>query len=357
MENTIKIDKKKQIAFNLNNFLLATSNVFDIFLEDLYKTNKNFLKKNAYLSIKLGEALGYDEKKLSDLCSLALSYNLGLYHSKSIDLEKFPFNDLNSLEELKGIVLLNDQLLKKFDFDDSSLENKNNIKNYLETLMEYDEVNKEILSAYIEDYVLWCDLKNDNDIIYYIYSALSDFTKILDFEELLEFTTYFNTLINENSNIVEYANIVSDYFEFEHKDKYIFMIASSLKDIGKITISKDIYYKEEPLSISESENIKEYPYYTKKVLNNIQAFNDISALAYKVQERLDGDGYSIGLDAKSISFKDRILQIISVYDSLRNNKPFRSAFNKDDAFKILEELSDEGFLDKTIIEQLVTVLK
>ena len=355
--NQNKINKKQEMAFNLNNFLLATSNVFDIFLEDFYKTNKNFLKKNAYISIKIGEALGLEQSRLSDLCSLALSYNLGLYHDKEIDYSKLPFNSNENLNELLDIVLLIDDVLKNFDLDDSSLENKEKVKDYIASLESFDEINKEILLAYFEDYALWCDIKNDNDIIYYIYSALSDFTKILKFEELLEFTKYFNTLINENSNIVHYAQIASEYYEFEHKDKYIFMLAASLKDIGKIAIKKSIYYKKDELSLSEKESIKEYPYYTRKVLNNIQGFNDISSLAYKVQERLDAEGYSLGLDAKDISFKDRILQIVSVFDSLKSNKSFRSALSNDEAYKVLEQLCNEGYLDKTIVDQLISVLK
>lgn len=350
------MDKKKEIAFNLNNFLLATSNVFDIFLEDRLKTNKNFLKKNAYLSIKLGQALAFEDSKLSDLCSLSMSYNLGLYHDRKIDFSKFHFNNHEDLDELKQIVLLVDDLLKKFSFDDSSLENKRKISEYLESLKDFDEVHKEILNAYLEDYVLWCDLKNENDIVYFIYASLADFTKILKFEELLVFTNYFNSFINDNSDIVKLADIVSSHYDFEHKDKYVFMIASSLKDIGKIAIKKEVYYKIDALNDAEKELIKEYPYYTKKVLNNIQGFNDISSQAYKIQERMDGEGYSFGLDAKSISFKDRILQIISVYDSLTQNKAFRKAYNKEEAFDILEELSNDGYLDLTIINQLREVL-
>ena len=351
-----KMDKKKEINFNLNNFLLATAHVFDIYLDDLYNTNKLFLRKSAFLSIKIGEALGFEDEKLSDLCSLALAYNLGLYHNKDLDFNKFPFNNHENIQELLRIILLIDDLLKKFNFDDSNLNNKVKIKQYLENLIEFDEIHKEIMLAYLEDYVLWCDLKNENDMVYFIYASLSDFTKILKFEELLEFTKYFNTLLNDNSNIVELAKRVCDYYEFEHKDKYVFMIAASLKDIGKIAVKKDIYYKKEKLNIDESEHIKEYPYHTKKVLNNIQGFNDISSLAQKVQERIDGYGYSFGLDAKNISFKDRILQIISVYDSLTQNKPFRKAMKKDEALEVLDELADDGYLDKTIINQLEDVL-
>ena len=53
----------------------------------------------------------------------------------------------------------------------------------------------------------------------FIYSSLHDFTTILDFEDILEITTIFHKLKNKNSKLLQRANILTDEFEFEHKDK------------------------------------------------------------------------------------------------------------------------------------------
>ncbi len=71
--------------------------------------------------------------------------------------------------------------------------------------------------------------------------------------------------------------------------------------------------------MEEKEIIKSYPYYTKKVINSIMGFSDISSLSFKAQERLDGSGI-FNLSSKDLSFKDRLIICLIIYSALQRNK-------------------------------------
>lgn len=72
------MDKKKQIKFNMNNFLLSTSMALDFIQNDRIGTSMGHAKRVAYIALNIGLKYELDSKELADLCSYALASNLGL---------------------------------------------------------------------------------------------------------------------------------------------------------------------------------------------------------------------------------------------------------------------------------------
>jgi len=343
------MDKKKQMAFNLNNFLLSMSAILDYKEFDLFGTPLNHFKRVSYIALNLGVKFNLEPKMMADLCSLALIYNL-----EKNELEKIPFlNTKEFLEDslIKEIIDFSSKLDKMFKLSDNQIENR--VK-AIEFVKENEEnFSNELINNFLEvssQISFWLDLQYENEILMYIYGSLHDFTTVLDFEEILNLTKIFHKLENKNSIIIERASKVADEFNFEHKDKQIFLIASSLQNIGKMMIPNSILNKKEKLSSSEFEIIKSYPYHTKRVLGAIMGFADILSLATKVQERLDGSGYIYGLEAKSLSLKDRLLSCLVIYNALREDRVYRNAFKHSEAIKIMKNEAEIGKIDKSIVE-------
>ncbi len=290
------MDKKKQMPFNLNNFLLATSLAFDFRKKDLENITLGHHKRVAFIALHLGIKYNLEPKQLADLCSYSLCYDF-----KKEDLEQLPF--LEKSETLNNslfleIVSFASFLDKEFSLGIDNIENRIKAK-------EYIKQNKSELLDISSQVGFFLDLLNENDILMFIYASLHDFTTILDFEEILKITTVFHKIVNPNSNLLILCEKITKEYDFEHKDKQTFLIANTLQNIGKLTIPSEILNKKEPLTSNEYEIIKAYPYYSKKILNNIMGFNDIAVWASKVQERVDGNGYPLGLSAKDLSLKDR----------------------------------------------------
>lgn len=312
------MDKKRQMAFNLNNFLLAFSEILNS-------------KKVAYIALNLALKYDFSQEKLSDLCSYSLIFDL-----KKDDIKEFDFLNSSHLEDktFLDIVNLSSTICKNFDFSDDILNQKLSCLEFVKNLNMEDKL-KETFFDISKKLSFWLDLQNDSEILIFIYSNLADFTKVLDFEDILKMTTIFHKLQNPNSQILKYSFILADYFNFEHKDKQIFLIASSLQNVAKL-------YK--------YENIEEiYSYHTKRVLNQIMGFSDICSLCFKVEENFDGTGV-FGLTAKDLSFKDRLLICLVKYNNLKESNSHKEAIN------ILKKESKDGKIDKSIVEVFEEIL-
>lgn len=198
----------------------------------------------------------------------------------------------------------------------------------------------------------WLDMESENDILFYIFSSLYDFTITPTFEEVLSYTSIFTILNGEYDDFLEKCNKMADFYAFEHKDKQTFLIAASMCNIGKLAIPSKILNKPEELNEKEFEIIKTYPYYTKKILSNLIGFHDISSWASRIQETLDGRGYPYKLSAKDLSLKDRLMSVLNVYQSLTTKKSYRDKFPHNEAIEIMKELAQNSVLDKSIVEDI-----
>ena len=342
------MDKKKQLPFNLNNFLLALSSAFDFRKKDLENTTLGHYKRVAFIALHLGIKHELEPKQLADLCSFSLCYDLG-----KNNLEKLPF--LNGNETLNNplfleIISFASDLDKRFSLGIDDIENRINAKKFIEE-------NNPKLKEISNQVGFYLDLLSENEILMFIYASLHDFTTILDFEEVLKITTIFHKIVNPNSNFLDFCEKITNEYDFEHKDKQTFLIAASMQNIGKLTIPSKILDKKEPLTSNEYEIIKAYPHYSKRVLLNIMGFNDIAVWASKVQEKIDGSGYPLGLKAKDLSLKDRLMNTLNIYHALREEKIYRIAFSHNEAIKIMKKEAKEGKLDMSLVEDFDRIFK
>lgn len=384
------MDKKKQMQFNLNNFLLATSIALDFVSKYRYKISLGHSKRVAFIALNIGIKMDLKPEELSDLCAYSLLSSIGL--NQSCDDKDFceisnecakefvfltPFENilLYQKEKIDGsgifglkneeiplfsqIIFLAKTLDIMYDFGKENIKNRFDAIEFVKDKLDI-YFSRQIIEKFFEcvkDVSFWQDMLNEQDTMMFIYASLHDFTKALDFEDILKMTTVFHKIVNPQSKLIELTQIMSDFYEFEHKDKQTFLIASSLCNIGKLTLSKELVEKVDELDIYEIEKIRIYPYYTKKVLQNIIGFSDILSWASKVQERLDGSGYLSGLSAKDLNFKDRLLQTLNAYNALREDRVYREFFNHDEAIEILKFEASENRFDMAIIEDLDRVLK
>ena len=384
------MNKKKQMQFNLNNFLLATSIALDFVSKERYKISLGHAKRVAFIALNIGIKMDLSKEELSDLCAYSLVSSIGLNQSKDDKdfceisnecIKDFPFltqnkNILKYQKEkidgsgifaLKGdeiplfsqIIFLAKTLDTMYDFGKENIKNRFDAIEFTKDKLDM-YFSRQIIEKFFEcvrEVAFWQDMLNEQDTLIFIYSSLHDFTQALDFEEILKITINFYKIENPQSKLIELSEVMCEFYEFEHKDKQTFLIAASLCNIGKLTLGKSLLEKEQELNIYEIEKIKTYPYYTKKILQNIIGFNDITSWASKVQERLDGSGYILSLTGKDLTFKDRLLQSLNAYNALRQNRVYRELFSHNEAIEILKFEASENRFDIAIIEDIDRVLK
>lgn len=374
------MDKKREINFNLNNFLLSISKGIDYKTKEYFNFEENYSKRVAYVALNIGRCLNLDPKEMADLCSLSLSHAIAVcetdklddfFYEKSIKILKdFPFltdnlNSLNEIKQFKNHSTIVSQILsfsiflnQKFDFSKYDLNLKNSVCNYLEE--NKDNFEEFIVDTFLENCSqnsYWYDLENENEILYFIYGNLHDFTEIITFEKLLEISYSIHIAINRESNLLLLCDKAVKFYKFEHKDDLTFKIAATFATLGKLAISDKILKKESSLDEFEYEQIKIYPYITKQLLSNIMGLNDILTWAVRVQESLDGSGYPYSLEASNLSLKDRLLKVLIIFNSLTTKQTFRDALSYDDAIITLNQLSQKNIVDLSVVEDLKKYIK
>ncbi len=115
--------------------------------------------------------------------------------------------------------------------------------------------------------------------------------------------------------------------------------AGLLHDVGKIGMPDSILSKPSSLDAAEWTVIKRHPEVGHEILSRVPNLRREAAIVVAHHERIDGSGYPRGLRGEQIPLEARIVAVADTYDVLISDRPYRKAFNNQDAVRILREES------------------
>ena len=92
-----------------------------------------------------------------------------------------------------------------------------------------------------------------------------------------------------------------------------------------------------------------------EILSRVTAMHDLAVVAGSHHERLDGRGYPLGLDWRTISVATRIITVADIFDALTADRPYRAAMPLSEAFAILDAETGD-VVDATIVAALKSVV-
>lgn len=99
-----------------------------------------------------------------------------------------------------------------------------------------------------------------------------------------------------------------------------------LHDIGKMGIPDQILLKTGQLSEQEWAIMRQHPTYAYELLSPIAYLRPALDIPYSHHEKWDGTGYPRGLKGEQIPMAARIFAVVDVWDALRSDRPYRSAW-------------------------------
>ena len=115
----------------------------------------------------------------------------------------------------------------------------------------------------------------------------------------------------------------------------------------------DLRVRKGTLTTAERKEIEMHAVYTTKILEKItfgDKYDRVRFIAGAHHEYLDGSGYPNKLTAYDLPIEVRILTIMDIFDSLTaDDRPYKKAYDKPGALKILHAMVDEGKLDGTLV--------
>jgi len=109
-----------------------------------------------------------------------------------------------------------------------------------------------------------------------------------------------------------------------------------LHDIGKMAVPDSILRKPGSLTEEEWAVMRRHPDYARKFLSQIEYLEPALDIPYCHHERWNGTGYPQGLSGEDIPLPARIFAVIDVFDALTSDRPYRSAWPKDEALAHIE---------------------
>lgn len=137
--------------------------------------------------------------------------------------------------------------------------------------------------------------------------------------------------------------MMKEYPEYGLTEKRIEVIvsASALHDIGKIAIPDNILLKPGKLTQDEYEYMKSHTTRGCEILSNIKDVWDeeYEKASYEIcrhhHERYDGRGYPDKLKGDEIPISAQLVSVADVYDALVNERVYKSAYSKEQAFSMI----------------------
>lgn len=400
------------MRFNLNEFLMAISFTLDFIEMDILGVTSHHGKRTAYISYRILNVLEHNSKKLYDIVALAILHDNGvsekslhdkfvlanLEDTKSIErikehcmigernVKQYPFltdvtnvikyhhekNDGTGLFNLKeDEIPLMSQIICMADVIEVSYELENNNDIMQKKILEFVDSQKgsmfseRIVNAFqkvASDEQFWINLKDET-----IDDALKHDTPQhsmeLSVEEISKITGVFSRIIDSksqytqkhSSELSDKVAIMADFYNLGHQEKVKLIIAADLHDIGKLAVPNDILDKPGKLTKEEFEIVKKHPHLTRLALQEIKGFEDITEWASNHHEKLNGQGYPFGKSAKDLDFNSRLVACLDIYQALTEVRPYREALTHARAMEIVNEMTEDGYIDAKITKDIETV--
>ena len=283
-----------------------------------------------------------------------------LYHHENADGTGPLHKKANEVPEMAEIIHIADMMdvlfdLKKLnesEFNDAikkikKLEGKLFSKNMVDTLVGSVKY-QDIVTLQIEGVVNFLKRNLESHIHDYTDQEIKNicqfFAKIVDYKS--------SVTKNHSLGVADKCYKMAKYYNFDDDKAIRFYFAGAFHDVGKLIIHNDILEKPGKLTSDEFEEIKNHAKATEMILSSISGIEDICSWASKHHEKLDGSGYMSNLGAENLSFEEKLLACIDIYQALTEKRSYKGDFHHVESIDIMREMANNNKIDKNIVEDI-----
>lgn len=147
-------------------------------------------------------------------------------------------------------------------------------------------------------------------------------------------------------DVATMSMIIGKQHGLSESEVYEIGIAGLLHDIGKTKIPNELLNKAGKLTDEEFEVMKKHSLFGYSILQDKEELSE--SIKYGVlqhHEKLNGNGYPMGMPQDKISEFARIISIADIYDALVTERPYKKAFSPRDAVEMIMAMTDELDID------------
>ena len=252
-------------------------------------------------------------------------------HYKLSDLTESEFNRISEWVQSQAGKLFSEKTVQLF-----------------QDAVSYDQI------LYLKDKNAFTSLKRG------LHTMTSDYSD----EEIHDFAKMFAIIIDYKSEFTQTHSLsvadkveqMANYYGFDREKITRLYLAGALHDIGKLLVSNDILEKPGKLTDNEFTAMKDHASATRYVLRLVKGIPDVVRWASNHHEKLNGKGYPRGLTAEELSFEERLMACVDIYQALTEQRPYKDGMPHEKAIAIMQDMVDKGELDATIVHDLSIVM-
>jgi putative nucleotidyltransferase with HDIG domain len=177
---------------------------------------------------------------------------------------------------------------------------------------------------------------------------------VLPLLQLKQFDQYTTT---HSMNVSVLAMAMGEFLDVGAATVRALGVAGLLHDLGKVCIPRDILVKPGKLTDAERVVIQDHPVVgARMLLQNSDPMELAAVVAYEHHIRLDGGGYPKLHDARGAQYASRIVHICDVYDALRTTRPYRDAWESEQAIAYIQDRASVEF-DPAIAQSFIAMMR
>lgn len=152
----------------------------------------------------------------------------------------------------------------------------------------------------------------------------------------------------------KYARRLGRDFDFDDAGLFDLEYSGLLQDLGKKAALHGILVKPGPLTSDERNRMATHTQISARVLEDIPFLGGVAAVIRHLNERFDGSGRPLGLSGSTIPLASRVLAVVSAFDAMTSDRPYRAGLSAGEAYVELRRESGSRF-DPAVVERLIAL--
>lgn len=377
---------------------VKTSSIINIMKKSLSLLDNRIMNHGehvAYILYKMLKSTGrYSIKELQKFVVIALLHDVGAYKTDEID-EMLRYDTykvwshsvygylylkyLSPLDNYASIILYHHLNYDKYGYLESDFHEVIsflNVADRVDVLLR--EQNGKFPRGYLERFRgikfspealdIFYNLDNKFDITTSIlnntytkeFDAIIEEIRLTEDENMsmLKFLVYSIDFLNPGTTrrtIITYimADGIARLFTLTEKEVNDLRYAALFHDLGMLAIPHEIIDAPRKLTDYEMKIVKTHVSITEEVIKEYIS-NDITKLAVRHHEKIDGSGYPQKIAGKELTISDRILTISDIIAALATENKHKEAFDKNKIIETLQNEVSSGKLDSNIVEAVTS---
>jgi HD-GYP domain-containing protein (c-di-GMP phosphodiesterase class II) len=158
------------------------------------------------------------------------------------------------------------------------------------------------------------------------------------------------------ASFLKLISIIGRKFKMNESEIKMIQYAAMLHDAGQISIPDKVLMKKGELTCKELDIVKTHPRKGANILSKSKALKPIVPIILYHHENYNGTGYPKGLKKEEIPVAARIMAVVSAFEAMILEKPYRKALSISDAVSEVKKNSGIQF-DPKVVDAFCSAMK